>query len=101
MLRFVRLEDAAAVLSTTVNNLDAIKRWGWIGRVEKDGRRHIHGSDESKAGLALAMRRHMPLAPGQAAALLAAERPPYSEKKVLGIAESFRANSANGERNPW
>ncbi len=98
---FVRLEDAAAALSTTVNTLEDLKRWGWIGIVEKDGQRYIHGSDQSRAGFVLAVRRHLALAPGQVTALLARERPPYSEKKVLEIAESFRTGTGNGERNPW
>lgn len=98
---FVRLEDAAAALSTTVNNLEDLKRWGWIGIVEKHGQRYIHGSDQSKAGFVLAVRRHLVLSPGQVTDLLARVGPPYSEKKVPEIAESLQTGSGNGERNPW
>lgn len=98
---FVRLEDAAAALSTAVNTLEDLKRWGWIEIVEKDGQRYMHGADQSRAGFVLAVRRQLALAPGQMTALLARERPPCAEKKVLEIDESFRTGAGNGEGNPW
>lgn len=87
---YVRLEDAALALTTTVSALEDLARWGWISIVEKDGLRYLHGHQQSRAQFVFDLRRQYRLEPGQVTVLLGQVTPPYSNKKIVDMVDSLR-----------
>jgi hypothetical protein len=88
---FVRLEDAALALATTIPPLEDLKSRGWIKIIEMDGRRYIKGHHQLRARFVLDLRRHLQLEPDRVTALLESEKPPYCRKRILDIVTSLRA----------
>ena len=79
---FIRVEDAAQHLGTSVEELCEFQQLGWIDTVEKDGVSYLRGHQEYRAKFVLALRRRRKLRPEQIAKVLQVQKPPFNMNEV-------------------
>lgn len=82
MPHYIRMEDAARSLDTSLEELRDFEKRGWIATLEKDGVSFIRAHQRYRAQFIMDLRRKRHLRPEQITKVLQVQKPPFNLKEV-------------------